>query len=115
DFETARLAVSPDGQQLAMGGMALGFTVHLRDTNLRRPETELRGHQNFLCAVDYSPDGRTLATGGGDDQLKLWHLPTARELGTVLSLPEQDQFVQVLFSPDGSWLGASDNSGHLHL
>jgi WD40 repeat protein len=76
---------------------------------------KLRGHQDFLFAVAYSPDGRTLASGGRDGLLKLWHLPTQREVGTILELPKEIQFAQLTFSADGSWLGASDTAGNLHL
>jgi eukaryotic-like serine/threonine-protein kinase len=109
------LAVSPDGHQLACGGMEQGLTVNLWGTDLAQPGPRLRGHEDFLYAVAYSPDGRTLATAGRDGLLKLWHLASDRELGTMLKLPEDIQFARLAFSPDGTWLGASDNHGRLHL
>jgi WD40 repeat protein len=109
------LAVSPDGHQLAMGGMLQGNGVNLWDSALRHEGTSLRGHQDFLFAVDYAPDGRTLASGGRDGALKLWHLATGREVANLLTLPQGVIFSRVAFSPDGSWLGASDSTGRLHL
>jgi WD40 repeat protein len=109
------IAVSPDGHQLAFGGSALDLGINLWDAALRQPVTQLHGHQDFLYAVAYSPDGRTLASGVRDGLLKLWHLPTQRQVGTVLALPEQTKFAQLTFSPDGAWLGASDTRGNLHL
>ena len=95
--------------------MMLGLTVNLWDTSLKAAGPRLQGHEDFLYAVAYSPDGRTLATAGRDGLLKLWHLASDRELGTMLKLPEDIQFARLAFSPDGTWLGASDNHGRLHL
>lgn len=114
-YGTAAAAISPAGRQLAYGGMRQGFAAHLRDVRLRERETKLAGHQDFLLAVAYSPDGRTLATGARDGLLKLWHLPSGRELGNILALPDGARFMQITFSPDGAWLGASDSTGRLHL
>ena len=110
-----RVAISPDGQQLAFGGTVLGVSIHLADASLRQLGTQLYGHQDILYAMAYSPDGRTLASGGRDGLLKLWHLPTQRQAGTALVLPEKARFAQITFSPDGTWLGVSDTRGNLHL
>lgn len=109
------IAVSPDGHQLAFGGTVLGVGVNLVGAALREPGTKLHGHQDILYAVAYSPDGRTLASGGRDGLLKLWHLPTGRQVGTALALAKEAKFAQLTFSPDGTWLGARDTRGNLHL
>jgi WD40 repeat protein len=109
------LAVSPDGHQLALGGLFQGNSVNLWDGALRQPGASLRGHQDFLFAVDFAPDGRTLASGGRDGALKLWHLATGREVANLLTLPQSVIFGRVAFSPDGCWLAASDSTGTLHL
>jgi serine/threonine protein kinase/WD40 repeat protein len=109
------LALSPDGRQLAMGGSLQGLSINLWDIDLRRRTDQLRGQQDKLYVVAYSPDGRTLASGASDGLLKLWHLPTKREIASVKSLPNGINFGQLTFSPDGSWLGVSDTAGHLYL
>ncbi len=109
------LAVSPDGRQLAMGGMMQGNSVNLWHRDLSQAGDQLHGHQDFLFAVAYSPDGRTLASGGRDGALKLWHLATKREVATVMTLPQGAIFARVAFSPDGHWLGVSDSTGRLQL
>ncbi len=109
------LALSPDGGELAMGGLKQGNAINRWDAALRTAAVSLRGHRDFLFAVAYSPDGRTLASGGRDGQLKLWHLATERELATVLTLSQGVLFARIAFSPDGAWLVASDSTGRLHL
>ncbi|MEI6446233.1 MAG: hypothetical protein WCO29_24680 [Nostocales cyanobacterium ELA583] len=34
----------------------------------------LTGHSDPVRSVAYSPDGKTLASGSGDDTIKIWRL-----------------------------------------
>ena len=38
------------------------------------------GHRGPVRDLAISPDGKTLATLGADQTIRLWHLPTGREL-----------------------------------
>jgi WD40 repeat protein len=64
-------------------------------------------------AVAFSPDGRIVATGHGDDSLRLWSAKTGRPL-KVLRRHVGDVNA-VAFSPDGQYLasGSSDGTGRL--
>jgi WD40 repeat protein len=44
----------------------------------REPRTTLKGHKGPVLAVAYSPDGKTLATGGRDKVVKLWDVKRAK-------------------------------------
>jgi WD40 repeat protein/serine/threonine protein kinase len=109
------LAISPDGKWIATGGPGQGLSVNVWDTALRLREMDLRGHLDVVTAAAFSPDGQTLATGGADGMLKLWHLPTQREVVTLIALERGAEARYLAFSADGSWLGAADNRGVLHL
>jgi WD40 repeat protein len=109
------LALSPDGQRLATGWNGQNTSVNFWEPDLRQRQMELLGHRDLPAALAFSPDGQTLATAGIDGLLKLWHLPTQREVLTLLAL-ERGVWVNYLsFSADGTWLGAADTQGVLHL
>jgi len=72
---------SPCGSWIASGGD--DNVVSVWTTDDRRLLTELRGHQGQILELAISPDGRTLVSTAADSTLRLWHVPTWRELGTL--------------------------------
>jgi WD40 repeat protein len=110
-----QLAISPDGERVTTGRDEQGFNFNVWSSGLRVHEMSLLGHRDVASAIAFSADGQTLATGGVDGLLKLWHLPTQREVLTLLTLDQGVSVDQMAFSADGQWLGAADNHGFLHL
>ena len=108
------LAISPDGSRVATGGNGEGLSANVWTGALDEREMNLRAHLHAVVAAAFSPDGRTLATGAVDASLKLWNLETRRDVVTE-SLGSEVQAKYLLFSPNGSWLGAADSKGILHL
>lgn len=108
-----QVAFSGDGGQVA--GVSQYGTVALWDPASFQPIPVFQGHMQGAHGVAFSPDSRTLATGGGTDReaVKLWHLSTHRELMTLPA--EGSRFRIVLFSPDGRWLATRSMEGQLHL
>jgi WD40 repeat protein len=93
--------------QPAVNLIALGQTngqIRVWDTRIGRAAGRLAGHRDSAVQVAFSPDGRTLTSTGADGSLRLWHLPTRREVATLL---ESGAKGPVGFSPDGTLLLAA--------
>jgi eukaryotic-like serine/threonine-protein kinase len=70
---------------------------------------DLTGHKENVPRVAFLPDGRRLATVSFDGSLRLWELPTGREL-TAFRFQRQGIY-SVTISPDGQTLAACGQDG----
>ena len=71
------VAFSPDGTRLAAG--CRDNTIRLIDVARRQQVAELRGHADYVHAVDWSPDGTRLVSGSGDFTVRVWDSLSAQE------------------------------------
>jgi WD40 repeat protein/serine/threonine protein kinase len=74
------LAYSPDGRDLASADW--GGKVKVWDADFRPEFLPLKGHEQ-LRAMAFSADGEQFFTAGGDQTLRVWHLPSGRPLRAV--------------------------------
>ena len=90
--------------------LALGLsdhTIRLWDVNSGTQLQLLSGHNDLVWSVDFSPDGRFLASGSSDRTVRLWSL----ENGSALRALEghTGDVNTVNFSPDGSLLASGSD------
>jgi WD40 repeat protein len=105
-FNDRQPAFSPDGQRLAL---AVGKTVAaVYDTSSGRERHRLAGHQDFISAVAWRPDGKVLATGGRDGVIRLWDADAGNETAT---LDADDHVDGLQWRIDGRQLAAVTSRG----
>ncbi|MDX1616298.1 MAG: protein kinase [Candidatus Promineifilaceae bacterium] len=113
------LAFSTDGRFLVTSGTDNAAKIWALDFEAGRAElaAELTSHTNTVVEVTFSPDGRLLATGTGDD-VRLWDVASlsdsAAEIEVVelLALPGGGTMA---FSPDGSELISGGRDGLMRV
>lgn len=77
DANVSSLSFSPDGRYLISGVGGKGSNTHCHVWSIPDGQeiVTYRGHDNVVIATAVSPDGRWVATGGGDNQeIHLWSL-----------------------------------------
>jgi WD40 repeat protein len=63
--------------------------------------------------MGFSPDGKTLATGGHDHVVKLWNVSTRQEVATLRG--HEGNVHSLAFSPDGTILASGSDDGTVRL
>lgn len=135
-FLVDQIAFSPDGRLLAAAmmetragidltamtadmNMSSIYTFVLRVWDISNPSARARemhsltGHASSITALAFSPDGKRLASGGYDAQVKLWDVSAGREMqsfaGHTLGV------TALAFSPDGRLLASGGEDGGARL
>ncbi len=102
---------SPDRRNFAWAGLASPVLGDLASGQTRIPSG--RGHFAPIHTLEFSADGRTLATGGQDRVIKLWDVNTLVER-SALQQPEGEA-MGLSFSPDGTTLASFDTRNAVML
>ncbi len=90
--------------------VAIGDHIHLCHPDTGADLAILTGHTAQVLHFALHPDGRTLASASADRTVRLWHLPTRRELGILHTSPGAP-FSALAFTPDGRQLLAARRGG----
>ena len=107
-----RFAFSPDGNILASGDktgrLRLWEVPHRPKSALKRffsvikpkiePHFTLKAHAGRIATLTFSPDGKTVASGGADSKVCLWNTDTGNAIQTLTQ--HQHPVYSLTFSPD---------------
>src|SRR5437667_11885076 len=68
-------------------------------------EPHVLKHDGWVAAVAFAPDGKTLASAGADNVVRLWEVGTWKPKGVLKG--HKDCVCAIAFSPDGDWLATA--------
>lgn len=112
DLYIRSVCFSPDGKYLATGAedkmirvsfksrpqCCIVLTFHqVWDIQSRTIRTSFQGHEQDIYSLDFSRDGRTIASGSGDRTVRLWDIEAQ---ANILTLSIEDGVTTVAISPD---------------
>lgn len=111
-------ALTPDGETLAVAGYPVGagrdgHPIYLLSLSESRIVGVLRGHDNIVHALAFSPDGRRLASGSSDHTVRLWNVANRQSEGVLTG--HQEAVYGLAFSPDGARLASASHDGTARL
>jgi WD40 repeat protein len=111
---------SPDGKLLALGqgGETGTGKVHLMDVATGKLVRSVSGHQEGVCDLTFSADGKCVLSTGRDTTLRVCQVADGKEvaqLGKPRGGQFKDWFHAVALSADQQWLAAADISGRVFV
>ncbi|AFZ14084.1 peptidase C14 caspase catalytic subunit p20 [Crinalium epipsammum PCC 9333] len=99
------LAKNPESQSQVIGAL-IQARAFVKERN------RIEQHNNYVSTVSYSPDGKLIATGSGDNTVKLWDL----ERRKFKTLPKQKNAISsVSFNHNSSKIATASYDGTVKL
>ena len=107
-FNSGALAISPNHRFFAS---ADGNSVFLWDAETQTLKHTLEGDDDFVWALAFSPDSKTLVVGS--TIIRLWDVETGSQMSRLDG--HTDKVDAITFSSDGKTLASGDKNGEIRL
>src|SRR5262249_28106120 len=99
---------------LAVAGIVAASVTLIATPKNDGPPLQLRrtidGHTDGVFAMAWFPDGRSLATAGGERIIRLWDVGTGKEGGSLSG--HRHKILSVAVSPDATLLASGEGDVH---
>jgi eukaryotic-like serine/threonine-protein kinase len=109
----ATAVFSPDGSHIATGSHFPENEVAIYPLNGRDKAMNLRGHVNTIASIDFSSDGRRLASGSYDQTAQIWDAENGSRLAVLRG--HRTRIVEVDFVSEGRRLLTRSEDGAMRL
>ncbi|MCG9127558.1 hypothetical protein JT359_08175 [Candidatus Poribacteria bacterium] len=76
--------------------------IHVLDSKTNTSKHILKGHQDYIGCLAYSPDSKMIASGSDDQTIRLWDVKTGKHIRTLTG--HENHITNLSFNPDGSTL-----------
>src|SRR5262249_36343670 len=107
------LVVSPDGQTLVCSGNTDNSLCLVDAATGRQRWLHKGGGNTLVVTASFSPDGKLLATGGGDQPVRLWDVASGKERHT---LPGHDgRILRLAIAGNGQTVATGGFDGTVRL
>jgi len=112
DFEVYSLTLSPNDDILAWGE---GSNIYLWNLNENQLLRMLEGHTGTISYLEFSPDGKLLASGGGypDASVRLWDVSSGNQLFVFEGQPQR--VTNITFDVDGAVIAFGGEDGTVRV
>jgi WD40 repeat protein len=114
--EKASGAFSPDGKLMALTGLTgqeIKGEVKVVDAATGKEVITFKGHKEPVYGIAFSPDGKRIASAGGDPKIRIWDSTSGEELLALTGFNWGHSCVA--FSPDGKRIAAGAAPGTVKI
>ncbi|MFC2146077.1 TIR domain-containing protein [Acidobacteriota bacterium] len=112
----AMVIFSPDGKKLASCGTFEDSTIKIWNLEtkkqimtLRNTKNKKNSYKDSVFCIDFSPDGKRLASGNFDKTIDLWSIETGEKIVTLTG--HSKGVLMIAFSPNGELIASGSSDG----